>query len=126
MYALSGNRLLFSTDKLFVYPLPNIYHRDNLICWGENQNKVEMKSLAAVEGLVKTFFESPFNKDLFDTGKLGNTFPWNKMKKREEGYDIEVYFDYLAKNDFQKEWLRPLGDGLPDDFITLVKRIGGG
>lgn len=124
MYAIEGDRLLFSTDKLFVYPLPNIYHEDNKICWGNNDPSQKIKSLAGVEGLIRTFFSAPFNNDLFDTKKLGMSFPWKKVGNADRGYDVVRYFEFLSQNPFDRSWLRPLPSGGATDFATLIKKVG--
>lgn len=122
VYGLKGDRLLFSTDELFVYPLPNIHHEDNRICWGKNSTDLKLKSLAGVEGLIRTFFTAPFNSDLFDTKKLSHTFPWNKVSSPGD-YNVKRYFEYLAENGFDRDWLRPL-EVVDRDFMNIVKKVG--
>lgn len=124
VYALEYDRLMLSTDRLFAYPTPNIHPEDNRICWGQNDTKTKMKSLAGVEELVRTFFAAASNADLFNTEKLDKAkFPWDKVKSHDGIYDIPGYYKFLASNGFNKEWLRPL-KGDCETFAALTKKLG--
>lgn len=124
LFALAGDRLTFPTDKLYAYPLPNIYKDEHKICWGHVDMKLKLKSLYGVEGLLSGYFSSQFNHDLFDTSKLHQTkFPWNKLVFAGGNYDIHSYFRYLADNGLNKDWLQPL-TGDFEDVSKAFKKLG--
>lgn len=123
LFAMEKDRLLFSNDNLYIYPLPNVYPKDNRICWGDNEQGEGIKTLAAVEGLVKTYFNAPFNLDLFETTKFNKTFPWNKIRDTDGYYSVKNYFNYLVENGFDKTWLKSAG-AKHNDFNTAIRNIG--
>jgi len=116
-FALKGDRLLFSKDVLYAFPFPNVYPEDDKICWGENNMKAPLKSLAGIEGFVRTYFGTPFNSDLFDYSKLSKDFPW----KEAGNLNIRKYFKFLAENSFNTDWLVP---STQTDFASTIKKLG--
>lgn len=119
LFAMDNDRLFFSKDKMFVYPLPNVYGYGEFykICWGRSVVAEHMiiKSLAGVEGMVNKFITDPFNSDLFGTQITSEKFPWNKLKIK----DVKGYFEIL-RNDFKSEWLRPAEKEFAT-FDTMIK-----
>lgn len=86
------NRLLFESNSLYRYPLPNI-HPDGRICWGVNDsspNTLEM--LTAIEGMINTFFTSVFNPDLSPLGYLqtNHTDVTSFLSSLSQSFPLEI------------------------------------
>lgn len=123
LFALEGQRLFLEKDKLYKFPLPNIHHEDNRICWGNNDMSERIKSLAGVEGWLRSYFAAPFNSDLFDTKKMASQFPWNKLESTEGRFDVEGLFKLLADKPFDVKWLTPPEGGF-DTFLKATEKLG--
>lgn len=98
IYAMSGNRLQFDTDRLYNYPMPNVYP-DGKICWG-TVNLGTISSISAVEGMISSFFANNFNNDLFSSSiKTTERCPFHDVA------GVADYFTALSANEFSDEWL---------------------
>lgn len=104
VYALAGNRLMFGMDRLYKYPIPNVYP-EGRICWGYNDTNLRgIKTIAGLGGIVNTFFGAPFNNDLFSMGSVSSSFPWDENSKNGRG-SASNYASILSGEDFNPEWL---------------------
>lgn len=56
--------ILKEDDQLYRFPFGNVYN-DGSICWGSNKLGVINSPLSLV-GVIATFYDVPFNGDLFD------------------------------------------------------------
>lgn len=109
LFALGNDRIVLAKDKLYKFPVPNIYNNadnaENQICWGGDNELYDLPSLAGAESLVRTFFNAPFNHDLFGTDKLDPKFPWGKVSKPDR---IDEFFKLLSEQpEFKTDWLAP-------------------
>jgi hypothetical protein len=117
VFALRGKRVQFPQDRLYHYPLPNIYGNGK-ICWG-SVKLGKIKKLSAVEGIASSFFANNFNGDLF-FDRLSGEFP----ETYQGGYStkkVQKYFTYLSKNEFQENWLSETKYSISQISTVLLK-----
>lgn len=109
VFALANDRIILAKDKLYKFPTPNVYNasddRENQICWGNEEDRYDLPSLAGAESLVRNFFNAPFNSDLFGAQKTSPKFPWDKVSSIDRA---DEYFKLLEdQGEFKTEWLAP-------------------
>lgn len=72
VFTLGFNTMLTGRERLYEYPAPNIYGGAGEICWGDDEFDYSFDNLQVFQGIMTSFFSSPFNYDLA-SGRLANS-----------------------------------------------------
>lgn len=99
-FAVRGS-VVRESDTVCRFPFGNIYH-DGRICWGKNSLGA-INNPVALTGVVATFFDAPFNGDLFDRNTI------RKPMDMKEDLNFWSMLKYLnGKEIFPQEMLYDL------------------
>lgn len=121
MFGLPRKGLTDPNVKLRRYPTPNL-DSSGRICWGGYANKLfsEMKTVSALEGVVRAFFRTNFNDHLWGKRCLHESFPWEDINVMM----IEEYFNKIAElGDFKDEWMLPAHYSLKEALAQVGVHI---
>lgn len=80
VFTTGGTTVMTGNERLYEYPMPNIYEEDGSICWGDLESGAQIESLRNIEGLFPSFLASEFNHDLYDNRLEGELLDvWKEM-----------------------------------------------
>ncbi len=104
IFALKQDNVMLNIDALYQYPTPNVFE-DARVCWGQNEEATKnLRTLSALNGVVRRFFTAPFNNDLFRNQHVSKDFPWDSVAGDRTPLE---YLKFLTQQPFKPQWLVP-------------------